>query len=829
MSLVQLLGLAVIAWLPGAIIFRLPLASRDKRAAIDAEERLFWSVVISLSVSVFVVIGLASAHRYTFNRLLIVDALLAVLLATLARFRLRLGPAARRPGISSALPIVLIALGAWRFLPVSEYVIGGKDPGIYVNEGIVIAQRGTLVYTDPLVAAVPPFARDLFFPSHHRPDYYSIRFMGFFVKDPDTGAVVGQFPHAFPASIAIGYGLNGLTGARTTVTFWAILGLLAVYFAGRRVAGQIGAFAAAVLLGLQVIEVWFARYPNAEVMMQTLLFAAMLASARAHADDDGFFAPVAGALIGLLLFLRVDAVLGLAGLIGGIALHALFGRRLRASFFVALAGILLAALPYYAGPMRVYVDLPIIFLKNLRWWHYGALLTVVAAVASGLVVVRRWPAAARRIASAAPFTLTAVLAAAAVYALYFRHPAGKLALHDAYALRTFTTFYATLPAVAAAVIGFAVAARRSFWRAPEIFVTVAIVSLFIFYKIRIVPEHFWVARRFLAVILPGVLIFACAAATAGLGQRGVRRSLSAAIGAAFIVLLGRYYAARSQSVIDHVEYAGMIPHLEHLAGQIGPGDLLIVESRDAGSDAHVMGLPLAYIYARQVLVLASARPDPRTFAAFIDWARSRYPHLYFLGGGGTELLSRHWTAKAVSSDRFQVPEYESAVNAYPRGVHEKEFDFGLYELVPWTSEIADAVDLDIGIRDDLQVVRFHAKEVADGRTMRWSQRQSFISLPALSAKARSIVLEMSSGGRPAGAPPADVTVYLNDRPLGSARVLNGFAPYAFNIPPDLAENVAAADEPARIRLVTPVWNPHRVIGSGDDRDLGVMVDRVQVR
>ena len=122
--------------------------------------------------------------------------------------------------------------------------------------------------------------------------------MGFFIKNPDTGAVVGQFPHLFPASIAIGYGLDGLTGARRTVGVWAILGVLAVYFAGRRLVGAPAAWAAAALLTLHVVQVWFARYPNAEMVMQALLFAALLAHARAHVDGDGFFAPVAGALLG---------------------------------------------------------------------------------------------------------------------------------------------------------------------------------------------------------------------------------------------------------------------------------------------------------------------------------------------------------------------------------------------------------------------------------------------------------------------------------------------------------------------------------------------------
>ena len=53
--------LLIIAWLPGAVIFRLPFAERDKRAGLDAEERLFWAVIISAMVSLAVV--LASPSR----------------------------------------------------------------------------------------------------------------------------------------------------------------------------------------------------------------------------------------------------------------------------------------------------------------------------------------------------------------------------------------------------------------------------------------------------------------------------------------------------------------------------------------------------------------------------------------------------------------------------------------------------------------------------------------------------------------------------------------------------------------------------------------------
>ena len=90
-SHLTLIALLVIAWLPGAVIFRLPIADRDKRAGLDAEERLFWAVIISAVVSLSVVLGLAVAHRYSFERLLIANLGLALAAAAAGRFRLRLG------------------------------------------------------------------------------------------------------------------------------------------------------------------------------------------------------------------------------------------------------------------------------------------------------------------------------------------------------------------------------------------------------------------------------------------------------------------------------------------------------------------------------------------------------------------------------------------------------------------------------------------------------------------------------------------------------------------------------------------------------------------
>jgi hypothetical protein len=822
-------SLLLIAWLPGAVVFRLPFWNRGRRATLAAEERIFWQIAISLAISHAVVIAFAAAHRYSFTRLLVANAVICIALALAARFRLKLGAAAATS--SALIPVALIVLSVSRFFPPAEYVIGGKDPGIYMNEGILIAQRGTIAYDDPTVAAVPEFARDLFFPSHERTDYYGTRFMGFFLHDPATGRVVGQFPHLLPASIAIGYGIDGLTGARRAVGVWAVLGVVAVYFAGARWLGRAAAAPAAALLALNVIEVWFGRYPNAEVVMQTLVFAALLANVRAHfqtSERDRFFAAVAGALLGLLLFLRFDAVLAVGAIAAGNVLAGVRGQRMSRPFVIILGSAMVLAGWYLFGPMKAYATYPIVFVSNLTWRHLAMLGAGAAGAAVLLVLSRRQPRVRAAIERGLPAALVLVVWTLAIYAFFFRTPAGKLALENAYALRMYASFYVTVPCLAAALAGYALVTRRRFWSDPAIVIVITLFSVFFFYKIRIHADHFWAARRFLPVILPGTLLLACAAATWGLSHPSRhRRLVSGTIGLVFIVLLGLHYARAAAAVVDHVEYEGLIPHLEALAGRLGDRDLLLVESRDTGSDAHVFALPLAYIYARNVLVLNSAAPDQPAFTAFHAWALTRFERLYFLGGGGTALLSRRSGASYVTSVRFEAPEYASTFNAYPTTVRRKKFDYGLYALAPERDDEGMWFDLDVGFRDDVHLVRFHAKEVASGRTMRWSQDQSFVSVTTIPAAARHVELTMSSGGRPQE--PADVSVIFNGRLLGHARVVDGFRPYTFALPADLATAAASANGPAQLILRTSTWNPRKTLGVPDDRELGVMVDRVQVR
>jgi hypothetical protein len=659
--------------------------------------------------------------------------------------------------------------------------------------------------------------------------------MGFFIVNLPRGEVVGQFPHLFPASIAVGYGLNGLTGARSAVGWWTILALLAVYFLGARLVGSPAAFAGAALLALHPIVTWFSRYPNAEIVMAAMGFAALLALARSQQDGIGGFGLIGGGLFGLMLFLKIDAVLLIAAVLGAVVLGAIADRRpIPRGFLLGLGLTGIPAWRYLSTTMWPYsVQLTnLLSMVPLAAKIGGA----IAAVAVLGVLFRYRDRYGHWVRQAFPVLLAFAIVAAAAYAWWLRGPGpegarGSLTDYDAYAFRTIGLLYLTPLGVLLALAGFVLVARRDFWRDPAFLLAFAAFSLFLFYKIKIVPEHFWMARRFLTLIVPGALMFAAAAALAPFAQARRWRIARGVAGTLLLLVLGQRYLGASMPLVHHVEYAGVIPALERLASQFGDRDLVIVESRDAGSDMHTLAVPLAYIYARRVLVLPNARPDKAAFRGFLEFARTQYERVWFLGGGGTDLLSRRIGAVPVYAQQVRVPEYETTPwTVLPSAVRRKDFDYSLYQLTLDPSPPAE-FSIDVGVRDDLYLLRFYAKEETEGRTVRWTGARSLISVPGLRGAESELILTLHDGGRPIaqGAAPARVGVQFDDVSLGTIDVASGFREYRLALPPDLVQRAAARDEPGQITLLSTTWMPKTYLGGTDDRELGVMVDRLTIR
>ena len=280
-------------------------------------------------------------------------------------------------------------------------------------------------------------------------------------------------------------------------------------------------------------------------------------------------------------------------------------------------------------------------------------------------------------------------------------------------------------------------------------------------------------------------------------------------------MLAASFWRASQPLFAHVEYAGPHPAARALAATFGDRDLVIVESRDA-SDVHVLALPLAYIYARNVLLLANRTPDPLQFKAFLDWARTRYASVFFIGGGGTELLSRDVAVQAVDTQVFQIPEWESPRNALPSGRTQQGVRLQRLPLrapraagtaapdaAPPTTTgptlPATRATRDIAVADPRPRRQRRPERAAlpcEGEARATASRSGGRATCPTSAWSACLQphapsrFVMDDGHRPPGVAPAVIVVSLNDMPR-LAVVGRNFHTYTFAIPPAVAAEAAA--------------------------------------
>ena len=226
---------------------------------------------------------------------------------------------------------------------------------------------------------------------------------------------------------------------------------------------------------------------------------------------------------------------------------------------------------------------------------------------------------------------------------------------------------------------------------------------------------------------------------------------------------------------------------------------------------HVLALPLAYIYARQRAGAAvRARPDKAMFAAFLDWARTRYRRVLFIGGGGTDLLSHWYGVRAARERAFQVPEYEAPLDAYPRfvraeGIRLRRLRVHRRRRSPDAASISTSAS-----DDDLHVAAVPRQGTADGHTFRWTRATSYVVDHRLHRRAArgDAVDEQRRPARPA-APPASVTrVPARTAARHGARSANGFAPYTLADSAGARRPGGRAASRSSCGSSTTVWNPH---------------------
>jgi len=255
-----------------------------------------------------------------------------------------------------------------------EVVRGGLDAGVYANTGFAIARTGSIVQSDPIIAAIGQRSaagdwRAAQIETNMLGTQPAKRFLatrvraaGFFINEGELaqGRVVPQFFHMWPVWIAIFVTMFGPTAGLVATGAAGTLGVLLIGLIGRRVGGTSVGLLAAAFLALMTPQVWFSRMSTSEALAQALILAGLwgymhFAEAEERREQIWWGALVGGAF-GTFALTRIDffwAVLPALALLLYVALT----RRWHAGYAamaVVLVGLLLHMLVHMLVIARAY-------------------------------------------------------------------------------------------------------------------------------------------------------------------------------------------------------------------------------------------------------------------------------------------------------------------------------------------------------------------------------------------------------------------------------------------------------------------------------------------
>jgi hypothetical protein len=755
-------------------------------------------------------------------------SLLAISVVSVTR-RNQLPPAAPPSLRDLAAVLLLTAFVAVTVAPGSEDLLGGRDPGVYSNTAAWLARHGDIRMRSESLASMPAEARPAF--------NTRILFMGFNVGNAADGQITPQFLHLVPIFMAIGYWLGGATGAFQAPPFLGLLSALAVFFFVRRLLGLWPALLAAVILALNLAQIWAMRNPYSEGATQLGVFIALWCIARARETGGTRWGVLGGMWLGGCFLSRVDAPLLLAGIAPALvvlqastrqpqrwATHAFLpvslllalwgaahGWMFSRTYIADLAGFLLPLWGLTAASVALSLTalLRPQYLHPLAEWVHGngrRLWVVTTLIFSGAFVAGMWVRPHLQ-----PFQIDADTGART----YNEETLTRVA------------WYISVAGMVLGLGGVLLLLRR--WLVDRHTQWVPFLALLLpscvlyFWRQSIYPDHPWAMRRFLPVIVPGICI-GIAAAVWWLWRIGPLRPLgrlAAIIGFGAVVT---HEAVMALPFWSFREKGGVNAQVAAFAQRIPERSILLYGH--PGEEV-LVATPLALFFGRDVLPVMRAVSDPfgeQRDSAFerqvMRWLQQGRDVLYLASSDGNSVFVTprvRWMP--VASLNLRVPTIGASLEHAPRRPQSYDVHLQLLRAAQAAGPVSACVQALSRMGESLLGVGQGLYRPERRGGYRWAMPDSRIVFPPCdrtgASRPRAIRVLASCGRR---APPEEcrLAVALNGAPLGSVQLTAAFREHTLAVSP---EAVFHAAEPVEVRFHGSRWVPAEAGVNADQREL----------
>lgn len=494
--------------------------------------------------------------------------------------------------LADAMPVSLLFLAGTMVILLlpnrGEWIVGGWDPGVYMNEGAALSRTGSFAPPDAFFhELLTPEERAVFL---RRSQAGLERFPGV-STDPVRAAFSFEFFRLTPSYFAAVHRSGGLPAMARANTLAGML-LLPVFFAlvWTRLRLSHAVFAT-LLLAAQPIWLYHAQFPTTE-MFQLLLLCACLW----FATDDPADGHASG-LTALAAFALVTNRFSDLPFLGILALFMALGSAVEANRRAVERRHMALVIGAAAGGIVDALCAP----RSIMGWQDAPLIMVMAAVmlvlALAVDAVASTPRGrglfARLTPRAADILAVVFLAAVAASWLLRDRVAG---LKDLDNLQRLFPFAGGLPMLAGALgLGAALFVRPRIRPAIllPLFLFLFAVAWMLVLRKSIADLYPWATRRYVPFLLP----FLALAAGHGLSLLWTAsrwRTCSRAAAALALVALLAGPAEAARRAWTYTQYNGLGAQMQAVADHIATNDVVL-------TDHPAWGTPLALIHGKDVL------------------------------------------------------------------------------------------------------------------------------------------------------------------------------------------------------------------------------------
>jgi len=302
--ILNLIFLPLIIFIPGFLLCKLFV--KDK-LSIDFFETIFINILASLLISGWIGLILAELGYFSLQNLiiglLIFSSICIILILKFKRnlsFKNLLKP---KINYKSVILVIILLAAAKLFFPPGENITLNQDDVVIVNHGVNIAETGNIFGRDPLLNEVKH--KNLFY------DFQSqkLQFPDFgFYMNLKTNQIEFQYLDFYPVLLAVFYSLFGIRFFLYLTPLLALLAVISVYITAKHMFSWEVGILSSLFLTFSFPQIWFARYPCAEILTQLFMFSGLFMIILLLKYKKPFFAFFSGFIFSTLMLVRLDSL-----------------------------------------------------------------------------------------------------------------------------------------------------------------------------------------------------------------------------------------------------------------------------------------------------------------------------------------------------------------------------------------------------------------------------------------------------------------------------------------------------------------------------------------